>query len=594
MDSFENYLPDPSGKDKSSKKRMSLNIFSQGKEVEQWPLYQVIYGKDIEWTAYDKPGVRTYNMDVVNSAWVTEYNWGRWEFNYTLPSEDYNKPPLIQTGSFIYTWEASSNKENYSYDTLNLPVFLQSVNERHDLVLKDFWKDSKEYKEFEKSIIFIFADMQRVWASDGNYNTDIIPSAGKIWKIQALRNSLKQLGKDIPSDETMFEQWSLWNNPEKVICRDFSIVISRMAKSLGFEAVAWTIEVGISHAFTTIRSKETWEYYWVSADSVGGPSKVFQGKSLHEIRTAYQNHLLSLDRASYFGWVFLDDNGKVIGKWSTDLEKHRASDFLGGDMPSRLLSQSMGRDLSINHGSIGGVNYTSLIAKKWIDVDGDIIDTEVFFKWWITRMWYNQGEANVIDLGVGSKLSSKSYEISSGFKARAYVAADINISVGFSSEKWTQVPYLSGNSVVWGTIQYEKNKWIFTTDLGKSYELSWPNQMQRPIIKLLPSWEYAIFSGTYKWESMNILGRAVMENYFSTERKELSLGIKGSSWYSWAVFHRTTKDSIPWFSSEVTRETGIWIGGEINKNTNWKLETSRNKWATGADNSVNAWIEIKF
>jgi hypothetical protein len=53
-------------------------------------------------------------------------------------------------------------------------------------------------------------------------------------------------------------------------------VTARIAKSLGFEAIAGTIEVGVSHAFTVMRSKETGMYYGISADSVGGPSKIFE------------------------------------------------------------------------------------------------------------------------------------------------------------------------------------------------------------------------------------------------------------------------------------------------------------------------------
>lgn len=40
--------------------------------------------------------------------------------------------------------------------------------------------ESREYKDLEKQIVFTLADMQRVWAGEGNYNTDIIPSAGKV------------------------------------------------------------------------------------------------------------------------------------------------------------------------------------------------------------------------------------------------------------------------------------------------------------------------------------------------------------------------------------------------------------------------------
>jgi hypothetical protein len=51
--------------------------------------------------------------------------------------------------------------------------------------------------------------------------------------------------------------------------------------------------------------------------------------------------------------VYLDDTGKVVGKWQTDLEKRRANDFLGGETPMRLLHQSKGTDVALNHGKIG-------------------------------------------------------------------------------------------------------------------------------------------------------------------------------------------------------------------------------------------------
>ena len=436
--------------------------------------------------------------------------------------------------------------------------------------------------------------MQRVWAGDGNYNKDIIPTAWKVGNIAALKNTIEQLWKPIPSDEVLYNQWNLGNNPEKIICRDFAIVSARIGKSLWFEAVAWTIEVGVSHAFTTFRSKETWEYYAISADAVGGPAKVFQWNSLSEIRTSYQNHLISIGRAQHFGWVFLDDTGKVLGKWQTDLEKRRAKDFLGWDMPTRLLSQWLNTDISLNKWNISGVDYTSLIAKQWKAISGDIIDTDLFWRWAISRMSYGDGGANAIDIGVGTKISSKPVEISNGFTARVYIAADMNVSVWVSWEKWTQVPYLSGNSIVWWQVKYVDKKWSLTTDLGKTYELSGPNQMQRPLIKLLPSWEYAIFAWEYKWESMNILGRAVVENYFTSQRRELSLGIRTNAWYAGSIFQRNTKEWVPGFPSENRKETGVWVGGEINKSTSWNADITRKNWPNGSSNSVNAGIQVKF
>ena len=596
MTEFEKYVPKPPSKDWDS--RLNLNLFTEGNRTKKWPDYRLVYWKDIEGTAYDKPGIRSYNMDVVDLRWNTEYTGGRRDYTYQVPSEDYGKPPGVRTSnSTDIHRNLSTIKDSFTgfwFDTTSLEHFRGSVAGMKSYIVQSFGIASPEYKEFEKNIIFILSDMQRVWAWDGNYNKNIIPTAWKVGTIVALKNSLIQLWKSIPSDETMYNQWSLGNNPEKVICRDFAIVSARIGKSLGFEAVAWTIEVWVSHAFTTFRSKETGEYYAISADAVWGPAKIFQWKSLAEIRSSYQNHLISIGRAQHFGWVFLDDTGKVLGKWQTDLEKRRAKDFLGGDMPSRLLSQSLETDISLNKWTIGGVDYMSLIAQKWTAISGDIIDTELFWRWALSRMSYGESGANAVDIGVWTKISSKPIEISSGFTARVYIAADINMSVWFSWDKWTQIPYLSGNSIVWWQMKYIDKKWVFTTDIGKAYELSWPNQMQYPLMKLLPSGEYAIFTWEYKGESMNILGRAVMENYFTSQRRELSLGIRTNSWYMGSVFQRNTKDSVPWFPTDMTRETGIGVGWMINSSTNWRLEGSRKKWPPGPSHSINAGIDIKF
>lgn len=593
---LEKYIPQPPKNEWDRK--LNLNLFSEGKKTKKWPEYTLVYWKDIEWTAYDKPGVRSYNMDVVDLYWNKKYTWERRSYTYQVPSENYGKPPLERTSNSTSIIKSQPNlNDSFSwfwFDTTSLENFRSSVEGLKSYLIQNFGVKSPEYIEFEKSVIFTLADMQRVWSGDGNYNKDIIPTAWKVGNLQALKNSLKQLWKPIPSDETMYNQWSLGNNPEKVICRDFAIVSGRIAKSLGFEAVAWTIEVWVSHAFTTVRSKETGEYYGISADAVWGPAKVFQWHSLAEIRESYGKHLISLGRAQHFGWVFLDDTGKVIGKWQSDIEKRRAKDFLWGDTPSRLLSQSLGTDVSLNKGNIGWIDYTNVIAQKWLSIEGTMIDTDLFFRWWLTRMVYGEGGATAADVGIGMKVSGKPIEISNGFTARAYVAADINMSLWNSSEKWTQAPYLSGNSVIWGQIKYEDSKWILTTDLGKSYELSGPNQMQRPLIKLLPSWEYAIFSGEYKWESMNILGKAVVENYYATQRRELSFGIRTKSWYEGALYQRNDSLKVPWFPAERNQETWIWVTWPVNKGTRWKIEASRRNGPQWSSTWVNAGIEVKF
>ena len=104
----------------------------------------------------------------------------------------------------------------------------------------------------------------------------------------------------------------------------------------------------MSHAFTIVRSVETGMHYGISADSVGGPAKLFIGNSLGEIRDQYGKHLISIGRPQHFGGVFLDDSGKVIGKWQSGIEEQRSKDFLGGTMPSRLLSQSLGTGVTVN------------------------------------------------------------------------------------------------------------------------------------------------------------------------------------------------------------------------------------------------------
>jgi hypothetical protein len=595
MGSFEQYLPQ-GPKNNNDDINFTFNTLSGSKNPsweKPWSNYRVVYkkDKDIDKTAYNKPWVRNYTMGIEDPSGEIKYVWRRREDMRSSPQEDYSKPPTLQRYNVVnFQWQNAS----FSIDTTNLEEFQRTIREWKIHIIKWYWVNSTLYKELEKQTIFTLADMQRVWSGEGNYNTSIIPSAGKVWKMAALKNSLNQIGKDIPSDETMFNQWSLGDNPEKIICRDFSIVTARIAKSLGFEAIAGTIEVWVSHAFTVMRSKETGMYYGISADSVGGPSKIFEWSSMMQIRERYQNELISLGRAQHFGWVYLDDTGKVVGKWQTDLEKRRANDFLGGETPMRLLHQSKGTDVALNHGKIGWVDYTSLIAQKWVSIDGKTLDADLFFRWGITNMRAGGASAYAFDAGIWWKLSTKPIEVDSWFTARAYVAADINGSVWYSQNKWTQVPYLSGNTVIWGQLKYENSKWVFTTDLWKSYELSGPNQMQRPLMKLLPSWEYAIFTWEYKGESMNILGRAVFENYFAAERRELSLGVRHNSGFWWAIYTRNEKNNIPGFPIEWSREMGIGATWDVGKNTQLKVEAGKKFGPQWPSNTVNAGINIQF
>ncbi|MBX9809574.1 hypothetical protein K2X92_04265 [Candidatus Gracilibacteria bacterium] len=591
MSDFESYVPKGKPTDAT---RFHMNVFSEGKKSSnQKPNYTVVYGTDIENYGYNKPGVRTYNMNVKDAQGKIAYEGFRRDHQYEMPNEEYGKPPVLKKGNYM----AFQNEDfGYGMDTTTLGSFIGSVQQAKQYLgeIKNSSEYSKYYPQYEKVIIYTLADMQRVWSGDGNYNKDIIPTAGKVNNKQAFRNALDQLQKPIPSDEKMFDQYSLGENPNKIICRDYAVVTARIAKQLGFEAVAGTIEVGVSHAFTVVRSPDTGTYYGISADSVGGDTKIFEGKSLTEIRSNYQNHLLSLGRVPHFGGVFLDDNGKVTGKWQSDIERRRSKDFLGGDTPTRLLKESLGTDITLNQGKVGSIDYTSLIAQKGINIPGTTIDSDIFFRGGITRMGLGESTANAVDMGIGAKLSTKPLEIREGMTVRAYIAADINASVGHSSEKGTQIPYLSGNTVIGGELKYVSGKWSFTTDLGKSYELSGPNQMQHPLMKLLPSGEYAIFSGEYKGDSANVLGKAVFENYFTTQRRELSLGIRTKNDFVGSIYTRDTKNMVAGFPDERTQEMGLGIGGSLKKDVDWKVEAGRKKGTFGSSNSVNAGISIKF
>jgi hypothetical protein len=597
MPDFDNYIPNSPPKE--WEKRFYYDAFAWSMPKWWWGVYSIVEWKALDDTAYNQPWVINYNADILNVPDGKSYTLKRREFNYRIPIENYDHPSWeLWKWSYI---EFQGGKTGYTFDTSNLKAFTDNVLSVKEWILS--WKMNtldndvnwETYKAFERQIILTLADMQRVWSSDGNYNKDIIPTAWKVGNITAIRNSLKQLWKDVPSSETMFNQWSLGENPTKIICRDYAIASSRIARSLWFQSIAWTIEVWVSHAFTLIKSMETWQYYGVSADSVGGPVKIFEWKSMTEIRQSYVNQLLSLWRTQHFWWVFLDDNWKVIGKWQSDIEKRRSTDFLGGTTPTRLLSRKLGTDISLHKWDIAGIDYTSLIAKNWMNIWGDLIDSEVFFSWGITRMrlWETQGYT--LDTGTWINTTTKSIEISNGFTARAYIAADINLSVGYSDEKWTQVPYLSGNSVVWGQIRYEHKCWIFITDAWKTYELSGPNQMQRPLIKLLPSGEYVMFTWEYKWESMNILGRAVFENYFVSKRRELSLWIKLDNWLSWAIYQNLDKQKVPGFTQEVSNEVWFWISWEFSSNARWNAKVGKIKWSQWSTGSnISAWINLTF
>lgn len=571
-------------------------IFFQNeiKIFKKKPDYTVVYGTDIENHGYNKPGIRDYRMNVKDSQWNITHNGSRQDYQYEVPNEEYGKPPILIQGNDLMLF-SNSWKWWYGFDTKNLASFTGNVQWlKGHMKYQWYGKDSKEFQNFENTVVFTLADMQRVWTSDGNYNKNIIPSAGKVNNRQAFHNVIDQLKKPIPSDEKMFDQYNLGENPNKIICRDFAVVTARIAKQLWFEAVAGTIEVWVSHAFTVLRSPDTGKYYGISADSVGWDAKVFEWSSLAEIRSTYQNHLISLGRVPHFGGVFLDDNGKVTGKWQSDIERRRSKDFLGWDTPTRLLKESLWTDITLNQGKVGSIDYTSLIAQKWINIPGTTIDSDVFFRGGITRMGIGETTVHAVDVGMGGKLSTKPLEIREGMTARAYIAADMNTSIWHSSEKWAQVPYISWNNVVGGELKYTSWKWAFTTDLGKTYELSWPNQMQHPVMKLLPSGEYAIFSGEYKWDSANILGKAVFENYFNTKRRELSLGIRTKNDLVWSVYTRDTKSMVAWFPDTKTQEIGLWVGWSPKEGVDLKVEAGRKKWPFDSSNSVNAGISIKF
>ncbi len=591
MSEFESYIPKRNPEDTI---RFHMNTISEWvNKTNKNPDYTVVYDKIIDKNAYGAPSWWNYLMKVQDPLKNTIYRWHRSEYTMERFSENYSKPATIIKGSEILY--SSNIRDGFWFNTSNLWSFIQYVNSTKDLYQKNLnYLSVWEIQEFEKTVVFTLADMQRVWSSDGNYNKDIIPSAGTTKDINAFNNALEQLKKPIPTDEQMFDQYNLWDNPNKIICRDFAIVTARIAKKLWFEAVAGTIEVGVSHAFTILRSPDTGKYYGISADSVGWDSKIFEWSSLTEIRSTYQNHLIALWRAPHFWWVFLDDDGRVIGKWQSDIERRRSKDFLGWDTPTRLLKQSLGTDITLNQGKVGSIDYMSLITQKWINIPGKIIDSDIFFRGGITRMGIGDSTVHAIDWWLGTKVTTKPLEIQEGMTARAYIAADINLSIWHSDQKWTQVPYISGNTVIGWELKYTSWKWNFTTDLGTSYEFSWPNQMQHPLMKILPSGEYVIFSGEYHGDTANILGKAVFENYFNAQRKELSLWIRSKNDMIGSIYTRETRNNIPWFPQENTQEVGLWIGGKLKKDIDWKVETWKINWPMGSSNSVNTWITIKF
>ena len=594
MSDFEEYVPKKDNSSEWIKTRLNINNFSSGKKSTSYsPDYTVVYGERIDDYAYDKPGVRNYNMNMEDKNGNSIFKWTRRDYEYEIPNEEYGKPPVKAYSNYM-SLEDVRGARGIWFSTNNLSEYIDSINS-----YKSHIAEYPEYAlydsvTFEKNIVFTLADMQRVWTSDGNYNKSIIPTAWEVGNKKAFKNALNQLKKDIPSDEQMFNQYTLGENPDKIICRDFAVVTARIAKQLWFEAVAGTIEVGVSHAFTVLRSPETWKYYGISADSVGWPSKVFEWNSLEEIRSNYQSHLLSEWRPQNFGWVFLDDNGKVIGKWQTDLEKRRSEDFLGGDTPTRLLNIKEWTDISFNNWKIGTIDYQSLILQNGSKIEGEYIDSETFFKWWIARMSMGSTDSHVLDIGMWSKLASKPVELSENTKVRAYIAADINASVWHSELKWTQVPFISGNAVIGGELTYSAGKWTFMSDLWKSYEISGPNQMQYPIVKLLPSGEYALFSGEYHGDSMNVLWKAVFENYFTSKRKELSLGIRTENDFVASVYSRDTENNIANFPNEKIHEKWIGFGGPLKKDVDWKLELWKSNSPMWNEKSVQAGISIKF
>jgi len=90
-----------------------------------------------------------------------------------------------------------------------------------------------------------------------------------------------------------------------------------------------------------------------------------------------------------------------------------------------------------------------------------------------------------------------------GFKARVFMATDAVISTGIDPNGEILGPELRGNSVIGGHLEYKSEKWSFTTDAGKSYELLNPSQYS-PTFKQLSSGEFVMIAGKYEGEGVDV------------------------------------------------------------------------------------------